>query len=692
VAAGGFHTVGLKSDGTAVAAGLLSDGQCDVSGWSGIVEVAGGDKHSVGLKSDGTVVAAGLDSSGQCGVSEWSDVTAVTTGDNHTVGLKSNGTVVAVGANGDGQLGVSGWSDIVAIAAGQAHTVGLKSDGTAVAVGNNANGQCNVSEWSDIVAVAAGGDHTLGLKSDGTVVAVGRNLDSECEVSGWSGVVALTAGRDFTLGLKSDGTVVAVGNNVSGQCNVSGWSETTVISAGLAYAVGLKSDGTVLAVGEGSYGQLGCTSWTSIPLGSRHGAIGGAGSAVGLRAHVPSGLGGWTKLDSATSALRPGEAVKFAVRLSADGVNWSGPLGHDGQPIDWTNQTGNYLGRAVSDAGSRVDLSQLQALPYIDIVVRIESAGVVSPVVKSAVLEYQVNEAPIAIADVYSVAEDSTLTRVAPGVLGNDTDPEGGTLTAIKGSGPEHGTLTLDADGSFIYTPHADWYGTDTFTYKANDGSMYSNPATVTITVNPVIDPSTITVTSVSKTLSAPGAYYTFSGTLGSGGTAVAGRRVVLQSAGSAAGPWANTAVFTQTAADGRFALRIKPLNKTYYRASFAGDVDFSACLSSARFATPKVSLGAPVAPKTMRRSKVYTVYGSLKPKHTAGTKPVRIYRERKVAGKWKKFGYVRATAYTYKGYSRYKVKMGLTTRGSWRLRAYAPADSRHAATWSSKYDYVRVE
>ena len=61
-----------------------------------------------------------------------------------------------------------------------------------------------------------------------------------------------------------------------------------------------------------------------------------------------------------------------------------------------------------------------------------------------------------------------------------------------------------------------------------------------------------------------------------------------------------------------------------------------------------RVSLGAPVAPKTMKRSKSYTVYGSLKPRHTAGTKPVWVYRYKKVAGKWKTYGYVKATAYNY--------------------------------------------
>ena len=67
----------------------------------------------MGLKSDGTVVATGGDSFGECGVSDWADIVAISAGDNHTVGLKSDGTVVATGDNDDSQCGVSDWKDIM---------------------------------------------------------------------------------------------------------------------------------------------------------------------------------------------------------------------------------------------------------------------------------------------------------------------------------------------------------------------------------------------------------------------------------------------------------------------------------------------------------------------------------------------------------------------------------------------------
>ena len=93
---------------------------------------------------------------------------------------------------------------------------------------------------------------------------------------------------------------------------------------------------------------------------------------------------------------------------------------------------------------------------------------------------------PAAHADAYSVNAGVTLTISAPGVLGNDSSADGGALSAELVTGPSNGTLTLNADGSFSYTPTAGFYGTDSFSYTAADAHAASIPATVTITVNPM--------------------------------------------------------------------------------------------------------------------------------------------------------------------------------------------------------------
>ena len=103
----------------------------------------------------------------------------------------------------------------------------------------------------------------------------------------------------------------------------------------------------------------------------------------------------------------------------------------------------------------------------------------------------QINDPHIAYDDYYIVDEDTTLIKEAPGVLDNDYDPEGEELEAYLASEPSNGDLILNLDGSFTYNPNENFYGLDSFTYKAYDGYSSSNIATVNITVNPINDPPT---------------------------------------------------------------------------------------------------------------------------------------------------------------------------------------------------------
>ena len=100
-----------------------------------------------------------------------------------------------------------------------------------------------------------------------------------------------------------------------------------------------------------------------------------------------------------------------------------------------------------------------------------------------------VNSPAVAVNDTYTVDEDNVLEiDAANGLLANDSDSDGDALTATLITGPTYGTLELNGVGSFKYTPNADFYGTDTFTYVANDGTTNSSEATVTVTVNSVND------------------------------------------------------------------------------------------------------------------------------------------------------------------------------------------------------------
>lgn len=97
------------------------------------------------------------------------------------------------------------------------------------------------------------------------------------------------------------------------------------------------------------------------------------------------------------------------------------------------------------------------------------------------------NRPPVAVAESYAVDEAAALTAAAPGVLANDTDADGNALTAVLVAGPAHGTLALNMNGSFTYTPAESFTGTDSFSYTPNDGSADGNSVTVSITVRAVL-------------------------------------------------------------------------------------------------------------------------------------------------------------------------------------------------------------
>jgi VCBS repeat-containing protein len=122
-----------------------------------------------------------------------------------------------------------------------------------------------------------------------------------------------------------------------------------------------------------------------------------------------------------------------------------------------------------------------------------------------------VNDNPSSVNDEYTVIEDTTLNVVPPGVLGNDFDPDSDPLSAVLVDGPQHGTLTLNSDGSVSYTPEANFTGTDGFSYLASDGTGNSEVASVTINVTPMPDAPTAgddsysTDEGVALTIDAPG-------------------------------------------------------------------------------------------------------------------------------------------------------------------------------------------
>jgi alpha-tubulin suppressor-like RCC1 family protein len=268
VAAGYFDSLALRSDGTVWAWGNNSIGQLgdgtttnratpvqvagfpvQLAGLTGVTQIAAGGLHSLALRSDGTVVAWGYNSDGQLGngtttdhttpvaVSGLTKVTQIAAGFSHSVALRSDGTVAAWGYNVNGQLGdgttdtrttpvqVAGLTGVTQIATGSDHNLAVRSDGTAVAWGQNYYGQLGdgtntnrttpvtVPWLIDVTRVSAGATHSVAVRSDGTVVAWGNNdygqlgdgtttsRTTPVTVPGLSGVTQVSVGGYHTLAI-----------------------------------------------------------------------------------------------------------------------------------------------------------------------------------------------------------------------------------------------------------------------------------------------------------------------------------------------------------------------------------------------------------------------------------------------------------------------------------------------------------
>ncbi|MGC8711298.1 MAG: Ig-like domain-containing protein, partial [Leptodesmis sp.] len=113
-----------------------------------------------------------------------------------------------------------------------------------------------------------------------------------------------------------------------------------------------------------------------------------------------------------------------------------------------------------------------------------DALGAISNIATVTITVTPVNQPPVAVNDSYTTGSSGSLLITAPGILANDTDIDSSNLSAVLVSSPVNGTLNLNSNGSFTYVPRAGFTGTDSFTYRANDGSLSSlNTATVNISV-----------------------------------------------------------------------------------------------------------------------------------------------------------------------------------------------------------------
>ena len=167
----------------------------------------------------------------------------------------------------------------------------------------------------------------------------------------------------------------------------------------------------------------------------------------------------------------------------------------DGDPLTAVLVSGPTRGTLVLAANGSFAYSADSAFVGADSFTYKANDGLVdSNVVTVAITVIRSNASPVAATDTYIVLERTALTVDDPGVLSNDTDADGASLTAVLVSGPANGTVTLNAYGSFVYIPNSAFAGGDSFMYKANDGLADSNVATVAITVERDTTPPELTL------------------------------------------------------------------------------------------------------------------------------------------------------------------------------------------------------
>ena len=339
IAAGLYHSLALKSDGTIVGWGANYSGQASPPSGSDFLAIAAGGEHSLALSSDGTIVGWGYNSHGQARPPSGSDFVAIAVGRYHSLALKSDGTIVGWGYNSDGQARPPLGSDFVTIAAGGSHSLALKSDGTIVGWGYNYSGQSSPPSGTDFVAIVAGGSHSLALKSDGTIVGWGYNYYGQASPPSGSDFVAVSAGEYHSLALKSDGSIVGWGRNYEGQSSPPSGSDFVAIAAGGLHSLALKSDGTIVGWGWNNYGQA------RPPSGTDFAAI-AAGGVHSLALKSDGSIVAWGYYGKAPISSPP-EGNDF-VDISAGNMH-SLSLKSDGSLLGWGN---NSYGQAIPPSGN----------------------------------------------------------------------------------------------------------------------------------------------------------------------------------------------------------------------------------------------------------------------------------------------------------------------------------------------------
>ena len=246
-----------------------------------------------------------------------------------------------------------------------------------------------------------------------------------------------------------------------------------------------------------------------------------------------------------SQSLTNAEDVSFAITLKA--------LDVDGPGTNWVVVSNPSFGDLSGSAPNLTYRGNTNYYGPDSFAFRVNDGSLTSTVATVTIIITPVNDAPMAQDDEYQLGNGAVLDFAAPGMLSNDSDVEGDSLTAVLVDGPAQGILSLNSNGGFNYFPTNHFSGVDSFTYEASDGAAHSSPATVSITVSNLIQISSVEVSHNLVTVT---------------WTAIVGRKYRLQARdGWADGTWTNLTpdvIASGSTATGTNAVDV--VNQRFYR------------------------------------------------------------------------------------------------------------------------------
>jgi alpha-tubulin suppressor-like RCC1 family protein len=267
IAAGAYHTVVLRSDGSLTAWGDNYYGQSTPPAGKDYIDVAAGGRHSLALKADGSLVAWGDSSEGHCNVPPGNDFIAIAAGDGFSIAERSDGTFAAWPLAYAWDFEFADGAAIASFTTGADHCVYLMKDGSLSARGDNSYGQCDVPDGNDFVYVSAGPGISMAIDSGGSAYVWGTGywgsvpfvLQPGGYVDWWgcyhepSPYVAVVGGENFLMLLTAegmyrttdDGAYGAISPNVAFSTIVAGRRHVLLLERDVPKPGDLNDDGTV---------------------------------------------------------------------------------------------------------------------------------------------------------------------------------------------------------------------------------------------------------------------------------------------------------------------------------------------------------------------------------------------------------------------------------------------------------------